>query len=245
MHTQSATPTSRTISSQPVCQVLREDRVGTPSQCFRIIRRRTPKVDAIEKATGRAQLGANMPLPCLLVGKILCSPSAHARIQHIDTGRATARSGVRATITGQDLPTSKPGTPGPTGSITVNEYYLVRLGTGVLSIDDTVVPKPFATAMEGLDLLQQECKPAYGFFLVLLIWTDGNIRMPQGIRLWHKGGPSKYASSLGLPNYARHRLRGRIRYFSTVDLVTSMPTFRSSPQSGASPTSDSPATCLG
>jgi CO/xanthine dehydrogenase Mo-binding subunit len=45
--------------------------VDTPSHPFRIIGRRTPKVDAIEKVTGRAQFGADVPLPRLLMGKVL------------------------------------------------------------------------------------------------------------------------------------------------------------------------------
>jgi putative transposase len=80
---------------------------------------------------------------------------------------------------------------------------------GSLIIDDTVVPKPFATAMAGLAWVysSQQRKPVYGFSVVLLIWTDGNVRIPLGIRLWHKDGPSKYALALELLSYARHRLR--------------------------------------
>jgi putative transposase len=85
---------------------------------------------------------------------------------------------------------------------------------GYLIIDDTVVPKPFATAMEGLAWVfsSQERKPVYGFSLVLLIWTDGSVRIPLGIRLWHKGGPSKYALALELLSYARNRLHCRPEY---------------------------------
>jgi len=128
--------------------------VGTPSQPFRIIGRRTPTVEALEKVTGRAPLGGHVPLPCLLMGTVRRSPSAHARLQHIDTGRAAALPGVRAVITGQDRPTVKPGTPEPAGSVFVNEYSLVRLGAGALIFDDMVVRNPFAAAMEGLGLLQ-------------------------------------------------------------------------------------------
>jgi DDE superfamily endonuclease len=62
---------------------------------------------------------------------------------------------------------------------------------GYLSIDDTVVPTPFATAMEGLAWVfsSQQSKPVYGFSVVLLIWTDGRVRLPLGLRLWHQGGP--------------------------------------------------------
>jgi hypothetical protein len=66
---------------------------------------------------------------------------------------------------------------------------------GCLILDDTVIPKPFATAMESLAWVysSQERKPVYGFSLVLLVWTNGTLRIPLGLRLWRKGGPSKYA----------------------------------------------------
>jgi hypothetical protein len=82
---------------------------------------------------------------------------------------------------------------------------------GFLIIDDTVSPKPFATAMEGLAWVfsSQERRPVYGFSLVLLVWTDGRLRVPLGVRLWHQGGPSKYALALELLSHARHRWRCR------------------------------------
>jgi hypothetical protein len=44
---------------------------------------------------------------------------------------------------------------------------------GSLRLDDTVIPKPFATAMEGLAwaFSRQERKPVSGCSLVLLRWT--------------------------------------------------------------------------
>jgi putative transposase len=79
---------------------------------------------------------------------------------------------------------------------------------GYLILDDTVIPKPFATAIESLAWVfsSQERKPVYGFSLVLLIWTNGTLRIPLGLRLWHKGGPSKYELALELLSYARNRL---------------------------------------
>ena len=71
---------------------------------------------------------------------------------------------------------------------------------GYLIIDDTVIPKPFATAIEGLAWVysSQERKPVYGLALVLLVWTNGTVRIPLGMRFWHKGGPSKYVLALEL-----------------------------------------------
>jgi len=65
---------------------------------------------------------------------------------------------------------------------------------GYLILDDTVIPKPFATAMESLAWVfsSQARKPVYGFSLVWLIWTNGTLRIPLGIRLWRKGGASKF-----------------------------------------------------
>src|SRR5919109_4378846 len=85
---------------------------------------------------------------------------------------------------------------------------------GYLIIDDTVLPKPFATAIEGLAWVfsSQERKPVYGLSVVLLVWTDGTLRIPLSMRLWHKGGPSKYALALELLSYARNRLRCHPEY---------------------------------
>jgi xanthine dehydrogenase molybdenum-binding subunit len=98
--------------------------VDTSAQPFRVIGRRTPKVDAVDKVTGRAQFGADVPLPRLLVGKILRSPHPHARIRHIDTAAAAALPGVHAVITGRDLPTVTPGATGGHGGVTPQEAYI-------------------------------------------------------------------------------------------------------------------------
>jgi DDE superfamily endonuclease len=79
---------------------------------------------------------------------------------------------------------------------------------GYLSLDDTVIPKPFATAIEGLAWVyaSQDRKPVYGLSLVLLVWTNGTVRIPLGMRWWHKGGASNYALALERLREARHHL---------------------------------------
>ena len=62
------------------------------------------RVDGREKVTGALVYGSDHTLPGALVGKILRSPFAHARIVHIDTSRAEALPGVRAVITAADTP---------------------------------------------------------------------------------------------------------------------------------------------
>jgi len=55
---------------------------------FSIVGKRLPMVDAPDKVTGRALYTDDLALPGMLVGKILHSPHAHARLRSIDTARA-------------------------------------------------------------------------------------------------------------------------------------------------------------
>ncbi len=65
---------------------------------------RLPRLDSVDKATGRAIYATDVSLPNMLQGKVLRSPHPHARIVAIDTNRAEALPGVRAVITAQDAP---------------------------------------------------------------------------------------------------------------------------------------------
>ena len=60
---------------------------------FKVVGERVTRPDGIDKVTGRARFGADMTAPGMLVGKILRSPHAHARIRSIDapSGRGAAR----------------------------------------------------------------------------------------------------------------------------------------------------------
>jgi xanthine dehydrogenase molybdenum-binding subunit len=64
-----------------------------------VVGQRVPRVDALDKVTGRARYTSDMKLPGMLYGAFLRSPHAHARIKHIDTSKAEALPGVKAVIT--------------------------------------------------------------------------------------------------------------------------------------------------
>jgi xanthine dehydrogenase molybdenum-binding subunit len=70
---------------------------------YAVIGTRPLRINAADKATGRARFGPDTDLPRLLHGKILRSPYAHARILSIDTSRAEAFPGVHAVVTAKDL----------------------------------------------------------------------------------------------------------------------------------------------
>ena len=60
--------------------------------------------DAVEKVTGRARYAADHNLPGQLIGKVLRSPHAHARVISIDTTEAEKLPGVKAVVTRDDFP---------------------------------------------------------------------------------------------------------------------------------------------
>lgn len=68
-----------------------------------------PKLDAVEKATGRALYIHDLKLPGMLHGRILYSKYPHARIVHVDVSKARRLPGVRSVLTGEDIPPIKFG----------------------------------------------------------------------------------------------------------------------------------------
>jgi 4-hydroxybenzoyl-CoA reductase subunit alpha len=63
-----------------------------------------PKIDGLEKISGKAVFVDDMDRPGLLHAAFLRSPHAHANILSIDTTAAEAIEGVHAVLTGADLP---------------------------------------------------------------------------------------------------------------------------------------------
>jgi CO/xanthine dehydrogenase Mo-binding subunit len=70
---------------------------------MKIIGTAAPRVDGVEKVTGRAKYTGDMSVPDMLEGKFLRSPYAHARIARIDTTAAEKIPGVVAVLVGKDL----------------------------------------------------------------------------------------------------------------------------------------------
>ena len=79
------------------------------SEQYRVVGRRTPYLDAPDKATGRVTYGVDFRLPGMLWAKIVRAPCAHGRIVRLDTTRARSLPGVKAVISGQDVPPRKIG----------------------------------------------------------------------------------------------------------------------------------------
>ncbi len=79
-----------------------------PGHSFTIVGTRPLRPDGLDKVTGRAKFGADMTAPAMLIGKILRSPHAHARIRAIDVSKALALPGVKAVVTRDDFKEGDP-----------------------------------------------------------------------------------------------------------------------------------------
>lgn len=68
-----------------------------------------PRIDALEKVTGKAMFCTDINLPGVLCAKVLRSPHPHARITSIDTSKAERVPGVKCVLTEKDAPNEKYG----------------------------------------------------------------------------------------------------------------------------------------
>lgn len=80
---------------------------------FTVVGKRLPKLDAPDKATGRAQYTDDIVLPNMIYGKLLLSPVPHARIKSINTEKAKSLPGVKVILTGADVTDISYGTSPP------------------------------------------------------------------------------------------------------------------------------------
>src|SRR6266704_2459648 len=77
---------------------------GKKAAGLRVVGRALRKTDATAKVTGATRFADDLFLPRMLYAKLLRSPHPHARIVRIDPSRALALAGVKAVLTGKDLP---------------------------------------------------------------------------------------------------------------------------------------------
>jgi CO/xanthine dehydrogenase Mo-binding subunit len=90
---------------------------------FKVIGTRPIRHDGIDKVIGRAKYGADYAFPGMLHGKLLRSPHAHARIKSINVEKALKLPGVKAIVTGRDLPKAENKLE-QAGEMTINPHYL-------------------------------------------------------------------------------------------------------------------------
>src|SRR5512142_1058232 len=92
---------------------------GLSERELKIVGTRPVRPDGVDKVTGRAKFGADLHVANMLVGRVLRSPHAHARIKSIDIAKAQALPGVKAVVTARDFP-DLPSEFIPAGEMMVN-----------------------------------------------------------------------------------------------------------------------------
>ncbi len=131
-----------------------QEQLPTPS----LIGRSVPRIDAVEKVTGAAQYAADIQIEGALVGKILFSPHAHARIVRIDTTRAKAFPGVRAVITATDFALHRFGLRGDREALARETVLFTGDRVAAIAAADA------ETAEAALKLIEVEYEPLPGVF---------------------------------------------------------------------------------
>ena len=92
---------------------------------FKWVGTRPIRPDGVPKVTGKAMYAADYTMAGAIIGKILRSPHAHARIRSIDTSRAAKLPGVKAVVTAKDFPEQKFEYVGPE-RVAVNFWHVTR-----------------------------------------------------------------------------------------------------------------------
>ena len=99
--------------------------IGITERELKIVGTRPLRPDGVDKVTGRAKFGADLYVANMLIGKVLRSPHAHARIKSIDTSKAEALAGVKAVVTARDF-SDLPSEFIPAGEMMVNFRDMTR-----------------------------------------------------------------------------------------------------------------------
>jgi len=119
---------------------------------YRHIGKDTPRKDARDIVTGRAQYIDDVRLPQMLFGRVLRSPHPHAHIKSIDVSRAAALPGVSAVLTYKDVPDWEWGIP----------KHMRVLDSKVRFVGDAVAlvaAESYEIADEALELIDVEYEP--------------------------------------------------------------------------------------
>ena len=124
----------------------------------RTIGQRVAKLDAPDKALGRAQYGHDVRLPGMLHGRILYSRFPHARLINLDVSRAERLPGVRCVLTAADNPPTRFGFGKDNTPFKGDVVRSVRDEVaGVVAVDPDV-------AEEALGLIEVEYEPLPAVF---------------------------------------------------------------------------------
>ncbi len=116
---------------------------------FSVIGKRLPRIDAYQKATGKAKFGVDIKLPQMLYGAIFRSKYPHAKILNLDISKAARLTGVKGIITAKDAPVVKFRNPTPDDHLLASDkvYYIGDKIAAVAAVEESI-------AQEALELIK-------------------------------------------------------------------------------------------
>jgi putative selenate reductase molybdopterin-binding subunit len=89
-------------SASPAVAHLSEDMAGEKMARLKTVGHATPRIDALERVSGKATYTNDIHMPGMLYARVLRSPHPHARIKSIDVSKAAAMPGVKAVLTNEN-----------------------------------------------------------------------------------------------------------------------------------------------
>src|SRR5262245_37993162 len=98
---------------------------GLGERQLKVVGTRPLRPDGVDKVTGRAKFGADLHLPYMLIGRVLRSRHAHARIKSVGTTKAQALRGLKAVVTSAAC-TDMPSEFIPAGEMMLNFRDMTR-----------------------------------------------------------------------------------------------------------------------
>jgi xanthine dehydrogenase molybdenum-binding subunit len=162
-----------------------------------IVGKSVQRLDAFAKVTGRAKYTEDFFERDMLVGKVLRSPHAHARVLRIDASKAKALPGVVAVLTPADLPKVKFATAGHPWSLdpghrdVEDRLILTEKARFVGDAIAAVVAEDLLTAEKALGLIEVE-------YEVLPHVLTAEAAMAPGAPVLHDSRPGNIVSSFGV-----------------------------------------------
>jgi 4-hydroxybenzoyl-CoA reductase subunit alpha len=147
---------------------------------FSVIGKPLPRVDSVAKVTGRAAYADDILLARTLHCKVLRSPHPHARILSVDTSAARRIPGVRAVITGSDLPI-KFGILPVTQDERALEHEKVRYVGDPIAAVAAIDEETAASACDAIEVEYEVLEP--------VMTIDQALASPKDERIQDYGGP--------------------------------------------------------
>jgi xanthine dehydrogenase molybdenum-binding subunit len=180
----------------------------------------TPRIDAVERVTGKAVYSGDVRLPGMLYARVLRSPHPHARIRRIDASKAIALPGIKAILTHENS-----SVVWGAGSVAGGRQYsddikkITRQRRYIFNNPVRFVGDPVAAiaainrhvAEEALGLITVDYEP------LPFVLDQEKALSPESVKIWPEGNLSLDAKNQAEPEVYR---RGNVEEgFRTADFV--------------------------